>query len=73
MNLANVAIAKWDENIEKWVAQMPKDLPDWVKDPQVIADIVEGGIVELNGEFYYGHVTGDTGLVLPQGFVKSVQ
>lgn len=73
MNVANLAIAQWIPEVSKWVAQMPVAIPDWVKDPEVISDLVDGHIVERDGEFYRAHRLADSPLVLPSGFVKSAQ
>jgi hypothetical protein len=71
--IVNLAIAQWIPETEKWVAQMPAAVPEWVETEEVIADLAKGSIVERDGEFYRAHVLADTGLVMPSGFVKTVQ
>lgn len=71
-SLVNLAILKCVGE-DEWEPIKPSDLPDWIKDPEVIGELTVGAILEHDGLYYRGHALADTGLILPQGFVKSVQ
>ena len=70
--IVNMAILKCVGE-DQWEPIMPADLPDWIKDPEAIGELAVGAILEHDGLYYRGHATADTRILVPQGFVKSVQ
>lgn len=50
---------------------MPKDTPEFLKDPEAVADLVQGAILEdADGVFYRAKRLADSPMVLLEHMVK---
>lgn len=63
--LANIVVYQGDG--ESWTPLKPAETPEWLKEPQIMGEMVAGYIVERDGEFYRAKKLADSKLVLSQG------
>lgn len=67
--IANLVIFQFIAS--EWVPLMPAQTPSWLKEPEAIADLVAGSIVESDGEFFRAHRLADSPLVLSNPPVRT--
>lgn len=52
MKTTNLVIYHYAGEPDKWRALPPHEVPEWVRGPEVVADLVEGYIVNRDGAYY---------------------
>ena len=65
MKLANIVVYKGDG--EAWTPLTPSATPEWLKEPDIMGEMIAGYIVERDGDFYRAKKLGDSKIVLSQG------
>lgn len=69
MKLANIVVYQAADG--KWTPILPADTPEWVKEPEVMGDMIAGAIVERDGQFFRARKVSDSKLVLHDGRVTA--
>lgn len=68
MKAATVVVYKFEgrdsEGNDFWKPLEPKDVPDFLKAPDNMGDLVAGAILEHEGAFYRGRKLADTKIVM---------
>ena len=60
--IANLVVFQFIESA--WKPLLPKDTPAWLKEPDAVADLVDGAILEAEGEYFRAYRLGDSPLIL---------